>query len=215
MSRVFECRPGQRTAIDTACSTAQSYQVRILAIRLGAGANFIIPRLVFTPTLSPDSAWSTSGSPTPYRFDPGAPFGLTVGGSLYLESDDCSNVTGGYARPANVVSEIAYEVTTFGTGLNDSTHFANQRLTCSYPMPRAGTAAWAQIIPGAFDLELLSPAGAPSVTVVYGIGGLAYPTVLARAAGARTVLGAANSISVSGVADDSILVFGLRLPGGA
>lgn len=212
--RVFRGKPGDRNAIDTACSTAQSYQVRILAIRLGAGANFIAPRLVFTPTLSPDAAWSTSAAPTPYRFDLGAPFTLTCGGSLYIESDDCTNVAGGYTRPNSVISEIAYEVVTYGTGLNDGIHKANHNLTCSYPILRGGTALFSPITPGAYDMELISPPGAPAVTATYGIGGIAIPAVLARAAGARSVLGGANTVLVSGVADDAIVVFGIRLPGG-
>jgi hypothetical protein len=214
VSRIFRGKPGDRVAIDTACSTAQSYQIRLLALSLGPGANFIVPRIVFTPTLSPDAAWSTSAAPAPYRFDPGAPFTLTCGGSLYIESDECLNVGGGYTRPNSVISQFGYEVVTFGTGLNDGIHKANHNLTCSYPMERGGSALFAPIPTGAFDLELASPAGAPAITVTYGIGGLAIPTLLARAAGSRAVIGAANTLAVSGVADPSILIFGVRLPGG-
>lgn len=211
--RVLRGKPGDRLVIDTACSTAQSYQVRILAIRLGPGANFVVPRLVYTPTLSPDDAWSTSGQAPAYRFDPGPPFSLTTGGSLYIESDPMTDVSGGASRPNNVTSEIAYEVTTYGTGLNDSIHKSNHDLTCTYPIFRAETPLFPLIPVGAFDLELISNAATPAITLTYGIGGAAIPVILSRAAGARSSLGNANTILVTGIADDAVLIYHLRLPG--
>jgi hypothetical protein len=211
--RVFEARPGQRVAIDTACSTAQSYLVRILQIELGAGANFVVPRLVFTPTLSPDAAWSTSGSAAAYRFDPGSAFSLSVGGSLYLESAPMTEVAGS-TLPANVTSRITYDVTTYGTGLNDSVHAASPSLTCTYPLFRAQAPAWAFIPVGAYEVELLSDSAFPSVPLRFSAGGINVDVVVGRAAGARASVGYANAVSIPAlVASDAFLQFRVRLPG--
>lgn len=211
--RTFQCRPGQRVAIDTACSTAQTYEVRILDVRRGAGANVVTPRLVFTPTLSADAAWSTSGSPAPYRFDPSGPFTLTCGGSLYLEQDAYANVSGfGVYTIANVVSEIDYEVITYGTGLNDSTHQATPLLSCTYLVPLGSTPVFRPLPPGTTRVELLGTAAAPSTRFGLEQSGVSPQYELTMGAGLPIAGAYQASIPVL-AADNFGIVFRLRLPG--
>ena len=211
--RTFRCRPGQRTVIDTACATAQSYLVRILAVRLGAGANYVVPRLVFTPTLSPDDAWCTSGSAPPFRFDPNTAFSLSVGGSLYLESSNLAEVSG-ISLPTGAESEIDYDVTTFGTGLNDSIHAASSSLTCSFILPRAQSPTWSSLPVGSYEVELAGDAAFASVLLRFTAGGFTYDTVVGRAAGARASLGYANTLTLPNPSPtDGLLQFRVRLPG--
>lgn len=211
--RTFQCRPGQRVAIDTACSTAQTYEVRILDIRRAVGASIVTPRLVYTPTLSPDAAWSTSGSPTPYRFDPSGPFTLTCGGSLYLEQDAYANVSGvGVYSIPNLVSEIDYEVITYGTGLNDGIHQATPLLSCTYMVPTGSQPVFRPLPPGTTRVELLGTSAAPSTRIGYEQSGVSPQYELTMGAG-LPIAGAYQVRLPVGAGDNFGIVFRLRIPG--